>query len=111
MLLEHDSGTELDTGVLVEDTLLQPSEEGFAQLFIVNPSGFMQVAEEGCVIGKAEAVSVDLGEDQVEQLESVYALLDSITVFHESLIRFWIFVFCVIGNNEMFKEVTCVSLH
>ena len=69
LLLEHDNGTELDTGVQVEDALLQRSEKGFPQLLIVNPSGLKQVAEEGCVIGKAEAVSVALEEDQVEQLE------------------------------------------
>ena len=54
----------------VEGALLQPLEEGFTQLFIVNPSGFTQVAEEGCITGKAEAVLVASEEDQVQQLES-----------------------------------------
>ena len=40
VLMENDPKVEEVTGVQVEDALLKPTRQGFAQLRILNPSGF-----------------------------------------------------------------------
>ena len=59
LLVENDCKIELDTGVQVEDAMLQPSDDRSSQISIVNLSDFTQTVEEGCAIGIAtEAVCV-----------------------------------------------------
>ena len=42
----------------MEDTLLQPTEEGTAHLKISNHTGFVRVLQEGTIVGKAEEATV-----------------------------------------------------
>lgn len=58
MLVEHDPEIEKSTGLQVEDALLKPTPEGFAQLLVTNPSGYSQSAVRGIVLGEAVEATV-----------------------------------------------------
>ena len=53
LLLERSTKIEEATGLQVEDTLLQPTVEGRAQMVLSNPLGFTQIAKEGLELGTA----------------------------------------------------------
>ena len=63
LLVEYDPQVESDTGLQVESALVQPSQEGFAQLLVSNHSGFTQAAECGTVLGVATPATVVSAED------------------------------------------------
>ena len=63
MLLENDPKVEEITGVQVDDALLMPTKQGFAQLLVSNRSGFTQSIEEGVILGEAvEATVISQGD-------------------------------------------------
>ena len=63
MLLENDPKVEEITGVQVDDALLMPTKQGFAQLLVSNRSGFTQSIEEGVILGEAvEATVISPGD-------------------------------------------------
>ena len=63
ILLENDPKVEEITGVQVDDALLMPTKQGFAQLLVSNRSGFTQSIEEGVILGEAvEATVISQGD-------------------------------------------------
>ena len=74
--MENDPKVEEVTGVQVEDALLKPTRQGFAQLRILNPSGFTQSIEEGFVLGETvEATIVSSKNKSQERCGSEAVLL------------------------------------
>ena len=61
MLLDYDESIELSTGLVVEDALIKPTEEGYAFLRVSNCRGFMHSVKDGTTLGRAcEATVVDV---------------------------------------------------
>lgn len=58
ILLERSMQVEEETGLQIEDALLQPTVEGRAQMVLSNPSGFTQVVEQGLELGIAIPATV-----------------------------------------------------
>ena len=58
LLLERSMQVEEETGLQIEDALLQPTVEGRAQMVLSNPSGFTQVVEQGQELGIASPAPV-----------------------------------------------------
>ena len=58
VLVEYDPKMEESTGLQVEDALLKPTCEGFAQLLVTNQSGYTQSAERGIILGEAFGATV-----------------------------------------------------
>ena len=58
VLVEYDPEIKKSTGLQVEDALLKPTPEGFAQLLVTNPSGYTQSAVRGIVLGEALEATV-----------------------------------------------------
>ena len=58
LLLECSMQVEEETGLQIEDALLQPTVEGRAQMVLSNPSGFTQVVEQGQELGIASPATV-----------------------------------------------------
>ena len=65
--MENDPKLEEVTGVQVEDALLKPTRQGFAQLRILNPSGFTQSIEEGFVLGEAVEATVVSSKNESQE--------------------------------------------
>jgi len=71
ILLENDPKVEEITGVQVDDALLMPTKQGFAQLLVSNRSGFTQSIEEGVILGEAvEATVISPGDVPSEECGS-----------------------------------------
>ena len=56
--MDHDSQIQDETGLCAEDNLVQPNEEGCAQMVPSNPSSYPQVAEDGTTTVEVVASSV-----------------------------------------------------
>ena len=83
MLLDYDESIELSIGLVVEDALIQPTEEGYAFLRVSDCRGFMHSVENGTTLGRAcEATVVDVelqSNHNVSEplVKKVYTLDDS----------------------------------
>ena len=80
LLLERSAQTEEDTGLQIEDALLQPSTNGRAQLVLSNPLGFTQSANQGLELGTAIPATVvhpDLCDPTVQQCDQATPLSKS----------------------------------
>ena len=58
LLVECDSDLEKTTGLLVEDTLVQPTKESLAHVIISNMTGCSSYVSAGTVIGEAAGVEI-----------------------------------------------------
>ena len=97
--MENDPKLEEVTGVQVEDALLKPTRQGFAQLRILNPSGFTQSIEEGFVLGEAvEATIVSSKNESQEGCGSEAVLLAGVRNAQEGPM-----------DSELFKRVMSVE--
>ena len=71
--VEHDPTFVEETGLCVDDTLLQPDKEGLACLIVSNPSAYTQVADRGVTLGEViEAAVVRPGESQDPEEDPVW---------------------------------------
>ena len=75
--LEHDPYFEYETGLRVDDVLLQPSGEGQAQIVVANPTAFTQVADCGTTLGEVIAAAVVEPNNPLEPEECPTAQSDS----------------------------------
>ena len=75
--VEHDPYFEYETGLRVDDVLLQPSGEGRAQIVVANPTAFTQVADRGTTLGEVIAAAVVEPNDPLEPEECPTAQSDS----------------------------------
>ena len=55
--VEHDPHFEYETGLSVDDVLLQPSREGLAQMVVSNPTAYTQVTDRGAILGEVIVVA------------------------------------------------------
>ena len=55
--VEHDPHFEYETGLSVDDVLLQPSREGLAQMVVSNPTVYTQVTDRGAILGEVIVVA------------------------------------------------------
>ena len=58
LLVEHDIRMEESTGFQMDDALIEPTEEGLAQLVISNPSGCSRTLSSGTLLGEAVEVTL-----------------------------------------------------
>ena len=56
--IKADTHLKENTGVMMEDAILSPTEDGLAQTVIPNPTRFTQVVEEGTEIGTGMLATV-----------------------------------------------------
>ena len=64
LLLEYDGSMPKECDLAMEDTLLQPSEEGLESLKVYNVSVFTERMEKGTILGNAvEACIVEPAEE------------------------------------------------
>ena len=56
--IEHDPYFEYETGLRVDDVLLQPSGEGRAQIVVANPTAFTKLADRGTTLGEVIPAAV-----------------------------------------------------
>ena len=84
LLVECDSDLEMITGLLVEDALVKPTEEGLAHVVISNMTGCSSYVSSGALIGRAIKVEVveqsksaasDLGNTPIEEKQTQEPLL------------------------------------
>lgn len=67
--MERDPTFVEETGLCVDDTLLQPDKEGLACLIVSNPSAYTQVADRGVTLGEVIEAAVVRPEESEDPEE------------------------------------------
>ena len=73
ILVEPTLSLKTNTGIMMEDALLNPSENGHAHTVLMNSTGFTQSLEAGTELGKATTVTIV--EPTMLQSSKVYKLI------------------------------------